>query len=391
MAMGMGLLIITAILALLLRGPWANSMDAAVGLDNQYRHPGLFITVMDLLSQSHPAICAPQDEQQLALLSLASGVYRDGTSHTAGLIQLAPVFPRLWAVNGLLLMGLLITAVVGKSMLASSSQAGNATTFTSKPPLVAMYPNANPRTEPAKSNTVPALRRGSSITAAAREPSAAMMAQIAAQRRVNRSIRRIHAAIGRLLAKSLLKKRSASQGDATENSGSGPKSPDSSLEALKSQLLVTARSLGVGAKTRTMLIAAADAIGASSRGRFTPQLRRINRQLEKYLALHNGVAIASGFQFPAHAGGNASGKYHAVEKSGPENRGNSLRRTGNSGRAVIMDIPPPRHSRASVPLRWGPGRPIHALAIPVRYRNFIRRYFSNSIAGSPRPIPMELR
>ena len=352
----------------LLHGPWANGVDAAVYLEKQFDRPGLFITAAEMLKQGR--MDGSQSAPDLRIIIAAANVCQGKRLRNANVRQIASAFPRIWALNGLLLLSLLITAVVGKAMMERSGSDALA-----KVPVVAGV-SAGARDALASKLTGMASTK-SKLNAAEPPSMAESNAQFLAQRHVIHVIQQIHSSVKQLLMKS------ESNADITREMGAekghriSGSSGKSGAKALEARILSAARLAGLGEKARAMLIAAADGIHASSRGTFAPQLRRINHQLEMYLASATADMGAVPSRFESHTEINGAGNQGFIRKIGAADGNNPSDRTDNAGHGIITDIPTGQKMWRSMPLQWGYGTPVHAEEIPAKYRRVIRRYFSN--------------
>ena len=150
-----------------------------------------------------------------------------------------------------------------------------------------------------------------------------------------------------------------------------------SAKKLADQMVSAAALPGLGKKVRSMLLAAAAGIHGSSRGNFAPQLRRINQQLEAYIASAMATKVAERPRLGAPAETNGSGKQQIIEKSSAGDSGNLSNITDYSGAGVVTDIPGKQSILRSAPPRWEYGNRVQAGEIPPKYRKAVRRYFSN--------------
>ena len=355
----------------LLTGTWANGVDAAVFLEQQYKTPGLFITAADLLAKAETARETGRHDAEI-IFDAAHRCQRRPAMDTRILLSTSADL-RIWAANGLLVIALVITAEVGQAVVrhvggravpgvsqkASRVASGVAVTAPAR-----HLPEVNSST---KMRRTPAMQNA---------PLKGRSEPFAQQRTID-AIKQIKGAITHLLLAAKIKDHGPV--DHPHSKGTG-KHGD---EALQAQLLAAARLPGVGTKTQTMLLAAAHALHASSKGNFIPLLHRINRQLEDYLALATGRsdAIRRGYDTNGNssgAGNNTSRTNHTGSGAGKSDLADQV---GDSGNAIVTDIPSGQNPGPSTALRWGRSKPVDNAKIPLRYRSAVERYFS----GPPTP------
>ena len=349
----------------LLTGIWANGVDAAVFLERQYKTPGLFITAADVLAQSGVAREAGRHDAGI-IIDAANRCHSQPARGTKILLP-ASADVRIWAADGLLLIALLITAEVGQAIMTHAGrESGTAVARKTLRMTRAVVANNQP-----KLNSSAQRPR----THAVQKPPMESRSQLLARRRATDAVKQIQASINHLLMTAKIKTHRTTERGAGKGAGSGK----GGAEVLQSQLAAAARLPGVGTKAKTMLLAAAHATHASSQGNFEPLLRKINRRLERYLAagLNRNVAI------PRHAESNGNGYRASTDASITKHTGSATRsdlsdRAGDSGDAIVTDIPSGQSLAESAEMRWGRGNPADNAAIPPRYRMAVQRYFSNS-------------
>jgi len=355
----------------LLQGPWANAVDAAVYLEYQFDRPGLFITAAEMLEQGR--MDGSQSAEDLRIICAAANVCQGKRLRNVNVRQIATAFPRIWALNGLLLLSLLIMAVVGKAMMEHSGSNALA-----KVPVVAEVSEVSAGGPGAHASDLTDMASTKSkLNAAEPRSMAESHLQFLAQRHAIHVIQQIHASVKQLLMKSENNADIIREKGAEKESNIRGNSGKRGAEALEARILSAAALPGLGKKARTMLIAAADGIHASSRGTFAPQLRRINRHLEKYLAAATADMGDGASRFEANAEINGAGNQGFNRKNGAPDGSNPSDRADDSGHGIITDIPTGQRMSRSMPLQWGYGNPAHAAEIPAKYRRVIRRYFSN--------------
>ena len=352
----------------LLHGPWANGVDAAVYLENQFDRPGLFITAAEMLEQGRME--GSQSAPDLRIIIAAANVCQGKRLRHANVLQLASAFPKIWALNGLLVLSLLITAVVGKAMMERSGSDALA--------KVAVVAGVSAGARDALASKLTGMASTKSKLNAAEPPSMAESnAQFLAQRHAIHVIQQIHSSVKQLLIKSESNADITREIGAEKGHGISGSSGKSGAEALEARILSAAGLAGLGKKARAMLIAAADGIHASSRGTFAPQLRRINQHLEMYLASATADKRAVQSRFESNAEINGAGNQGSIRKNGADDGSNPSDRADDSGHGIVTDIPTGQRTSRLMPLQWAYGNPVHAAEIPPKYRKAIRRYFSN--------------
>ncbi len=369
----------------ILRGPWAGMIDSAVYLEDQLRKPGLFITAVDYLDSNRALL---SDAASRWILSQAASACEGGLLSARNSVKLAPVFSRLWAVNGLLLLGLLITAVLGKAMLSSAPEATNPT-IQSVPQAIQWHTSERNGHAPFSGN---AKTNMSSIVPQPGRVTSSRSGQTMPARRTEQAVGTHDQLMRRAAAQKMEKLRQEVSGLLNTTVGSSAKSNGNGaggnnltsgstqgrkLAALKAEIMATVHLPGIGTRTGTMLIAAAKAIHASSRGNFAPELQKLNEQLEAYLKTHAGwlkssVPGTSTESSASEAHGGSVGQRGSGNAALPQ----TLQRTGNAERAMVMDIPDMQGTATGPAQPWATGKPIPTMKIPPRYREVIQRYFS---------------
>ncbi|MGC9260632.1 MAG: hypothetical protein ACP5I8_11245 [Phycisphaerae bacterium] len=366
----MALLNVITIVIRLWRGPWAGEIDAAIYLEHKYRQPGLFITAAEYVASDAGAV-RPQ-LVPLRICCQAARVCEHAGAQRVNALPWTPVSTKIWAGNGLLLMGLFIAVLLGRAMTASSSTTGR------KP--VAM--GGTERSQIALRYRGPVSPTGIVKHSFRATLSPVKKSPIAVRLPVHQTrfetLEIIQHAMARLLHKATTPSAGAARSNPQDTHGSGA-SLHHGRAALKSQLLAAARLPGIGVKISTVLMAAAHAIHASSQGDFPPQLRSLNQQLKAYLkaASPHSAALADHPLAQAHP---------PQYGHGGGGRGNTLvhapypLRAGNSQRAIVLNIPPAQNHAKPTVLSWGESNRGHATVIPTRYRDVVRSYFSNASA-----------
>lgn len=348
----------------LLTGTWANRVDAALFLERQYHTPGLFITAADVLAKRGAARETGHHDSEIVMAAVNCCRVRPVADTKILFTKSADL--QIWAVNGLLLIALLISAEVGQAVMphvgwqavrAVSQKASKATA----PTAVRHKPEVTSSTKVRRTPDMQhALLKGRS--------------QLAAQQRAREAVKLIQASLAHLLSAEKAKDRRTTKPTASTGTGKD------GAEALQAQLLVAARLPGVGTKTQTMLLDAAHALHASSKGHFIPLLHRINRQLEDYLASATGrsEAVRRGSDSNDNrsgAGSNTSLTKHTGSGAG---KADLADQTGDASNAIVTDIPSGQNPGQSAALRWGQGNPANNVKIPARYRMAVERYFSQT-------------
>ena len=348
----------------LLTGTWANRVDAALFLERQYHTPGLFLTAADVLAKRGAARETGHHDSEIVMA--AANCCRGRPVADTKILITKSADLQIWAVNGLLLIALLISAEVGQAVMPhvgwQSVQA-----VSQKAPKAAATAAVRHKPEVTSSTKV---RR----TPATQHAILEGRAQLAAQQRAGEAIKRIQGSLAHLLSAKKTKNRRTTQ--PTARTGTGKKS----AEALQAQLLVAARLPGIGTKTQTMLLDAVHALHASSEGHFIPLLHRINRQLEKYLASARGRsdAVRRGSDSDDHRSG-AGSNTSLTKQTGPgAGNGELADQEGDLSNAIVTDIPSGQNSGQSAALRWGRGKPANNGKIPARYQMAVERYFSQT-------------
>ncbi len=350
----------------LLTGTWANGVDAAVFLEQQYKAPGLFITAADVLARS--GVAREAGRHDAGIIIEAANRCQTQPARDTKILLPASADVRIWAANGLLLIALLITAEVGQAIMAHAGREAG-TAVSQKTLRVAPAGVANNQPELNSSAQGPR-------TDAVQKPPMESRSQLLAQHRATDAIKQIQASLTHLLTIAKIKPHRTAEHGAGKGVGSGK----GGAETLQAQLVAAARLPGVGTKAKTMLLAAAHALHASSHGNFEPLLRKINRQLERYLAagLNRNVAI------PRHSESNGNGYRASTDASITKHTGSGATksdlsdRAGGAGDAIVTDIPSGQSLAKSVELRWGRGNPADNVKIPARYQMAVQQYFSNS-------------
>lgn len=345
----------------LLTETWANGVDAALFLEQQYNAPGLFITAADVLANA----AQETGRHDAKIIFDAANRCQTPPAQATKILLSTSADQRIWAANGLLFITLLVTAGVGQAVMAHAGR-DTGTEGSSKTGRVTAARAANSGRNSHLSAQKPQI---SAMEIAPRES----RSQLFAQHRATDAIKQLQASITHLLKTAKIKphRRPADHG-----TGNDARTDKDIAEALQAQLLAAARLPGVGPQTKTMLLAAAHAIHASSKGNFVPLLRKINQQLERYLAtgLSRQVVMFRHSEFGDDGDRASITRYAAVGA----NQSNVSDRAGDSGDAVITDIPSSQSAADSVELRWGRGSPADHVKIPVRYRMAVERYFSYS-------------
>ncbi len=365
---------IFSILIFMVRGPWANTIDAAIYLEHQHQRDGLFITVSDCLAWPADSLCLTR---HLHILMQASRICAGNKFKRVMAGEFIPVSPRLWAGNGLLIMGLLITAVVGRSFMALPSNPGKAIPnagFLVDRVRRAISPGSNSFPRGLKKYNTANLPREIPASPSSHAPAVKLTAAQLRQRDAIRSLRKIQSQIGRLLQKPSTPSGGSDAGKGRKQSGAGASSAKVQFADLKAQFLTTADLPGINSKISMALVAAAHAIHASSRGDFAPRLRHVNRLIEAFLSLRAvpNAAIRKGV-FTAAGGIGTDRSFATTSTAHSDGR---LERAANLGRAIVMDIPSAVRSPAPAKVSWIRGSTQRAAVIPVRYRAIIERYFS---------------
>lgn len=347
----------------LLTGTWANRVDAALFLERQYHAPGLFITAADVLAKQGAARETGHHDAEIVMA--AANCCRGRPVADTKILFAKSADLQIWAVNGLLLIALLISAEVGHAVMPHVGwQAVQA--VSQKAPKAAATAAARHKPEVTSSAK---LRR----TPATQSALLKGRSQLLAQQRAGEAIKLIQASLAHLL---LAEKTKARTTEPTARTGTGK---DGS-EALQAQLLVAARLPGIGRKTQTMLLDAAHALHASSKGHFIPLLHRINRQLENYLASTKARSEAVRRGSDSNDNGSRAGSNTSVTKhTGPgAGNGELADQEGDLSTAIVTDIPSGQNSGQSAALRWGQGKPGNNVKIPARYQIAVGRYFSQT-------------
>ncbi len=356
-----------AIAVRLLTGTWANGIDAAVLLEQQYKAPGLFITVADILAGTGGA--QRPGHHDTDILMAAANCCQSPPAVATNILFTTSAELQTWATNGLLLIALLITAEVGQAVVPHlGGQAASGVSQKSSRTASGVAATAPPRRLPGANSSAKTPR-----TQVMQNPPMERSSRLLAQQRAAEAIQQIQASITHWLLAAKITEHGTAEHTANKNPGK------ESAEALQAKLLAAARLPGVGTKTQTMLLAAAHAIHASSQGSFIPLLHRINRRLEDYLALATAHREAIRRESGAHgnsyrAGNNASLTKHTG--SGAGNR-DLADQTGDSNNAIVTDIPSGQPPAEANELRWGQGNPADNVKIPARYRMAVQRYFSH--------------
>jgi hypothetical protein len=366
---------ILCILISLVRSSWANTIDAAIYLEQKHRQDGLFITAAEYISR--PQRGRGNSAQRMHILAQAAGLCAAGKIKQARAIKFTLTSPRQWAVNGLLVLGLLITVVVGRSMVALPSNAadlisssggaavnqaqsaGPAGTAPSPQDLKKYHaPNA-----PRKVSTSSTPRGLAENHTPAPLPPQAMRALINLQSQMNS-----------LMSTAVPPSKASGAGHGTTAGSTGTSSAGAQLADLKSQLLSAADVPGMGAKIKMALVAAAHAIHASSHGDFAPMLRKVNRRIKAFLAFHGLPHTVASRGLPSTS--MAMGAAGTLLNRSPVNTNSTLETAPDRGRAIVMDLPHSVESHNPVDISWIRHNSKHAADIPARYRNIINRYFS---------------
>ena len=378
MAVIIGLMNGVAISGALLRGPWAHEMDAAVYLEKQFNRPGLFITAAELLEKmnSHDA----RGDSGMEIVVSAANICRSQAANNAKKPKLATAFPRLWAVNGLLLMALLTTAMLGNAMVAQRGVLP-ADKIAIKAELSSKILNA-PKTRELAGRGNGKSKPGLSFPLHAKDSLRKLPAEresiLAARRHAAiQSLEGIRESIRDLLANRHRQSRGTTGENSIKGNVGGGSLDEHGARDLRSQLVAVAKLPGIGQKMRAKLIAAAYGLRASSRGNFAPRLREINRRLARYLAKAKAENLASQSQSQRNAARGNAGNKGLIAEGGAGGRGQSVRSAGNSGRAVVTDIPERIKMSGEKPLQWGDEMTVHAANIPIKYRAAVQRYFSH--------------
>ncbi len=363
----MALLNVITMVIWLWRGSWAGQTDAAIYLEHKYGQPGLFITAAQCAADNAEA-AHPEMVPLLVLYQAARVCQRTGTQRVKA-IPWPPAIAKIWAGNGLLLMGLFIVMLLGRSMLASSSTMNRQlvhTGITVQRTIALRRPH---QIFPTKVIT-PAPR-----SALLPAPGTRIADRTSTRVIDLKTLENIQHTMARILHAHTAPSAATARHNPQTDHETGA-TLRHRLAALQSQLLAVARLPGIGAKLSTLLLAGAHAVHASSQGDIAPQLRSVNHQLKAYLSSvalqsesHSDHRLARMYE-PQYGRGGVSGKAlgHADY---------SLR-AGNSQQAVIMNIPPARHGMQPRSLSWVESYRGHTTMIPTPYRYIVRRYFSRA-------------
>ena len=371
-----GLIIAAFVAVVLQRGPWANGVDAAVYLETQFNRPGLFITAAEALA--HGTMDEEQSVSNIEIIIAAANVCHAQRVRNANATRLPSAFPRIWALNGLLLLGLLITVVVGQAIMEPASHRNSAKVpvaaeiaATLQNAKVSGVPSVTDRNARLKTAEQPATKQYP------RNSSGESRSELSAQRHAIEVIEKLQASVKQLLMKPASSADIIRGKEAEIRQDFNGATGKQSARKLADQMVSAAALPGLGKKVRSMLLAAAAGIHSSSRGNFAPQLRRINQQLEAYIASAMANKVAERPQLGEPAETNGSGKQQVIEKNGAGGGGNLTDITDHSGSGVVTDIPGKQSILHSAPPRWEYGNRVQVGEIPPKYRKAVRRYFSN--------------
>lgn len=381
MAVMIGLINGVAISGALLRGPWAHGMDAAVYLEKQFNRPGLFITAAELLEKMNGRDA--RIDLGMEIVVSAANICRSQAANNAQKPKLATAFPRLWAVNGLLLMALLTTAMVGKAMVAQrgSLPAGKIAIKAELSSKILNAPKARESAGGGNGRSEPSLSFPPHAKDSLRKFPAERESILAARRHTAiPSLERIRELIRDLLMNRHRQSRGTTGNNSIKGNVGGGSLDEHGAKDLRSQLVAAAKWPGIGQKMRAMLIAAAHGLRASSRGNFAPRLREINRRLARYLADAKAENHASQSQSQRNAASSNAGNPGIIAEGDAGGGGQYVRSAGDSGDAVVTDIPERIKISGEHPLQWGDGMMVHIANIPITYRAAVQRYFSHLAA-----------